>query len=176
MLRLDKPVEFNEHVTPICLCHEDSNWCELRPEQMGYVLNAEPVWTPAIRCPKTFHRKSTIETTICASHLHPIKFSNFTDMDHGLNTIICAEFSNESCNHKTRSGLYVQSDQGKWFLKGVDYIPSSPFKDHFRPQNCPKHLNVNKKLDDKMMKSGDKETFHGFVDISRLTNWIQSHM
>lgn len=137
---------------------------------MGYVLNAEPVWTPAIRCPKTFHRKSTIETTICASHLQPIKFNNFTDIEHGLNTIICAEFSSESCNHKTRSGLYVQLD-GKWYLKGVDYIPTSPFRDHFRPEACPKHLN-----NDEGEKLEEKETFHGFVDISYLTNWIQSHM
>lgn len=166
LLRLDQPVEFNEFVAPICLCTEATNWCELTPNQLGYVLNAEPVWTPSIRDPKSeekphhFHRKSNIETTVCGAPLNTIKIGNFTaDIEHGMNTIICADFNDESCYHQTRSALYVMLNN-RWYLKGTNYIPTRPFSDHF---------------DTKKRCGSTKDTFGGFVDIGHLGQWILSH-
>lgn len=165
LLRLDQPVEFNEFVAPVCLCQEDTNWCELSTNQLGYVLNAEPIWTPSVRDPKTadiphhFHRKSKIETTICGAPLSIVKVGNFTaDFDHGLNTLICAEFNDESCYQQTRSSLYVMMDN-RWYLKGANYIPTKPFSEHFDTEQCG--------------AKGDK--FGGFVDIGHLSKWIMGH-
>lgn len=169
LLRLDHPVEFNDYVAPICLCTPETNWCELSPNQLGYVLNAEPIWTPSIRDPKSsdtefphhFHRKSKLETTVCAAPLNTIKIGNFTDdFNHGLNTIVCAEFNDEACYHKTRSSLYVLMNN-RWYLKGANYVPTRPFSDHF----------------DEKTKCGlaQIEKFGGFVDIGHLSDWMLSH-
>lgn len=166
LLRLDQPVEFNEFVAPICMCTASNNWCEVTPNQLGYVLNAEPVWTPSVRDPKMsevphhFHRKSKIETTVCGAPLNTVKIGNFTDdFDHGLNTIICADFNDDACYHQTRSALYVMMNN-RWYLKGTNYIPTRPFSDHFNTsERC----------------RSSSETFGGFVDIGHLSNWILRH-